>query len=236
MKARQALTIVSLHKRSRIQLCLLAMTAGLALPAQVCAQTQSYDVENPAQPSWIETTKLNNPPTGPYDPTSPYGAWVHAALYSGGSVEGELLAVESKRVWIRLAGGTLIKKIPLTKVGSIRMQRHELSARQIGGWVLVAGLFTTAGMTVACSEVRSDGCLPVALAIMGSWAVVWGISALLIQPSKKIWPSSENWNVSTENLSAYARFPLGLPDGFILPESSWHREDETINPVPAEKP
>jgi hypothetical protein len=137
------------------------------------------------------------------------GASVRVILHGGAELRGELLAVEEQRVWVMDAADTTASA-SLTRIREVRVQRHQWSARRVFQWTAVVGGITSAGMFLACTQEAETGeCVGITVTWAAAWAAVGGISGLLIRPSLHLRPAQG------EQLRAYARFPQGLPEGYL---------------------
>lgn len=130
-------------------------------------------------------------------------------LFAGrhAGLSGELIAISADSVWV-LGDAGLMRGAALTEVPRVAVRRHGLSSGAILGWGAVGGLVTGGLLTAACSSVADD-CGGVFAFTALTWAVATAVSAVTVEASR--WKDFRA--PSYPGLSAYARFPQGLPPG-----------------------
>jgi hypothetical protein len=134
------------------------------------------------------------------------GSQVRLELYDGSGMSGELLAVQQDSVWLLVRGE--MRVIPLGGLERVQVRRPGIDATDILLWTVVGGAATGGALTAACSSV-SEGCGPVFVVTLVLWWLVGGIAAENTQsPDRWLRPDSAA-------LAPYARFPQGLPPGFV---------------------
>ncbi len=136
--------------------------------------------------------------------SDPYGGWIDLS-YRGPNgltrVMGELIAVTGDTVWIKDASGGTV--FPTSEVADGRLTWYDSKAGQVGAIAAVGVLSTV-----------SNGLLLVFTAPL--WIIV-GSTAAAVQ--SRI-PMEEAPPVRWSELSAFARFPQGMPSGVELSELS----------------
>jgi hypothetical protein len=124
-------------------------------------------------------------------------------------VEGELIAAEPARLW--LLGKEQVFDVPLSSVAEVRVQRHTFTARKAFLWTLAGAVVTGGLLTGACSAVEgTQSCGNVFLVTSAIWLGVGGLAAKSMEGSSAV----RFRRPSAEDLSPYARFPQGVPEGF----------------------
>jgi hypothetical protein len=148
---------------------------------------------------------------------SVFGAKVRLVRYDGLRSSGELLAAQGDSLWL-LASGAMYA-VPLDKLQDVQVRRPGIDAVGILGWALVGGLVTGRALTAACSTVAED-CGGVFVGTMLSWGLVGGIAAAITR-------SPHRWlSPGAAALAPYARFPQGLPPGFVANTSAGIADDQ----------
>jgi len=127
------------------------------------------------------------------------------------ALNGELVAVRNDTLWLLPPDGTM-RVVRLSEVTRARVPRPGISAGGVILWTLVGGALSGGLLAAACSGVEDADCGGVLPGVMVSWGLVGGLSAAL---------AGSGWRsvaVDAAALAPYARFPQGLPAGFV-PES-----------------
>ena len=127
------------------------------------------------------------------------------------TLTGELLAVERDSVWLLTADGAAVA-VPIADVTRARVPQQGLTANGVLTWALIGGAVSGVALAAACSSEGGD-CGAVLPGVMLAWGLFGGVSALVAGPG---WRSV---GIAADSLRPYARFPQGLPAGF-LPEST----------------
>jgi hypothetical protein len=127
---------------------------------------------------------------------------------TGEKVEGELLAVEDDRLFVREKN--TVTEVPLPDVKEIRVKRHNFGARAALTWALAGGVLTGGALAGACSSVEGNsGCATVGLVTAGAWLLVGALAAPAMEHS-----SRETFRRPLEDqVRPYSRLPQGLPEG-----------------------
>jgi hypothetical protein len=143
-----------------------------------------------------------------------FGAQIHVLQGAEPDLRGELLASDMERLWMLDREHGFVE-VGFAGVEQIRIQRHGVTARTVTRWTLVAGGLTSAAMLGACLSVDdSNGeCLAFTAVWALAWAAVGGLSGLVMRPSRRIGPGE------VQELRPYARFPQGIPEGWIPGDS-----------------
>lgn len=130
-----------------------------------------------------------------------YGGWVEVEVRDTGDtrhgVEGELIAVDAKRLWVLGASGVAVVEIATVSAG--RVTGYRADPGELAGYTLLGTLTTIA-----------NGVLLVATAPL--W-VITGTGAAVIHskdPVRTLAPGG--WTA----LAPWSRFPQGLPPGLDL--------------------
>lgn len=139
---------------------------------------------------------------------SVFGSRLDLDLRGGQRLSGELLALQRDSLWLLPSRGEM-RVVALRDVTRAQVPQRGLTAGGVMAWTLIGGLVSGTLLTAACSSVEGAGCGGVLPAVMLSWGLVGGISAAL--------SGSRMRPVGTDprSLAPYARFPQGLPDGFV---------------------
>jgi len=129
-------------------------------------------------------------------------------------VEGELLAVDQGRIWVRTKDG--VRDIDPASVREVRVRRHNLTGGWAVRWGLVGGLVSGVALTASCSSVEGNsagGCAAVGGVTAGLWALVGFLAAPSLDASSQV-----SVDPVSDRRKPYARLPAGLPKG--LPPAS----------------
>ncbi len=130
---------------------------------------------------------------------------------AGNRVEGELLAVDDRSMWLLSNGRT--RNISFDGLGEIQVRRHGFGAKKVWTWIGIGAAVTGIGMAAACSSyddvINVRSCGVVFLGTTLSWGVIGGLFSLDVIGSS--W--AEVRPVSGD-LLRYSRFPQGLPEGY----------------------
>jgi hypothetical protein len=136
------------------------------------------------------------------------GANVRVLPQGGGDVRGELIGLDAEHVWV-LGRDSILRGVPRGDVRQVRVQRHALSTTQLRRWTATGAGTTGLGLLVACNSVEDAGSCSIFALVWGSvWALVGGLSTFLVSPTLAV-PAA-----AIDNVSAYARFPQGIPEGY----------------------
>ena len=128
-------------------------------------------------------------------------------------LEGELLAVDDRSMWLLSDGQT--RNISFDGLSEIKVRQHGFGAKEVWTWIGIGAAVTGIGMTAACASLDDDttigprSCAVVFLATTLSWGIVGTLFSLNVVGSR--W--SEVPPVS-EDLLRFSRFPQGLPEGY----------------------
>jgi hypothetical protein len=123
--------------------------------------------------------------------------------------EGELIAAEPARIWI--LGKERVLEVPLSSVAEVRVRRHDFTARKALLWTVLGAVVTGGLLAGACGSVEgTQNCGSVFALAGGIWLGVGGLAAASMGRSSSIRVPRP----SAEDLSPYARFPQGVPEGF----------------------
>jgi hypothetical protein len=123
--------------------------------------------------------------------------------------EGELLAVDQGRIWVRTSDG--VRAFDPAPLREVRVRRHKYTGAWAKRWGLVGGLVSGVAMAVACSSV--EGNEGGACAAAGAaWGGLWALAGLLAAPSLDA-SSQLVLDPESVRLKPYARLPAGLPKG-----------------------
>lgn len=125
----------------------------------------------------------------------------------GGRVEGELLAVDDRSMWLLSGGQT--RNVALAGLEEIQVRRHGFGQKQVWTWIGIGAGVTGLGLAAACSSADASGCGGVLPAVALSWGLIGGLFSLDISGSRwaEVPPVSQA-------LLRYTRFPQGLPEGY----------------------
>ena len=136
------------------------------------------------------------------------------------SPEGELIAAEPARLW--LLGKEQVFEVPLSSVEEVRVRRHNFTPGKALLWSVLGAIVTGGALAAACSSV--EGTRGLRERVRGRWAGIWlgigGLAAASMSGSS----STRLPRPKAEDLSPYARFPQGVPEGF---------DPRTLRPSPA---
>lgn len=130
---------------------------------------------------------------------------------------GELLAASPDSVW--LLGDRGLASIPFGEIEQVRIQRSSFGAGKVWGWSLLAGLGSGVALTLACSSVEGASCGGILPGVLATWAIVGGLSSASVESSRHLRLDRP----VAEQLRPYARFPQGLPQGYVAPADSTRR-------------
>ena len=125
------------------------------------------------------------------------------------SREGELIAAEPARLW--LLGKEQVFEVPLSSVAEVRVRRHGFTPGKALLWSVLGAIVTGGALAAACSSLEdNNGCGSVFAAVGGIWLGIGGLAAASMSGSS----STRVPRPKAEDLSPYARFPQGVPEGF----------------------
>lgn len=123
--------------------------------------------------------------------------------------KGELIAAEPARIW--LLGKEQVFEVPLSSIEEVRVRRHGFTPGKALLWSLLGAVVTGGALAGACSSVEDvSGCGSVFAIVGGIWLGVGGLAAASMGRSGSIRVPRPK----AEDLSPYARFPQGVPEGF----------------------
>jgi hypothetical protein len=129
--------------------------------------------------------------------------------------KGELLAVDSGKVWVRTSEG--VRDVDPASLREVRVRRHGVTGDWARRWGLIGGLGSAVALTAACSSVEGNGtggCATVGLVSAALWISVGFLAAPGLESSSQVRLSP----TAGDRLRPYARFPAGLPKG-VPPQS-----------------
>jgi len=124
------------------------------------------------------------------------GGWAVLELHGGGQVSGELLAIGPDTVHVLSSGGGQVG-VPRAGVVSARVEAHGGGGGAVGMWGALGTLSTL-----------SHGFFAVLS------APIWLLTTAFAAPAASRVGFRSYPRLSWEELSAYARFPQGLPSGY----------------------
>jgi hypothetical protein len=168
-----------------------------------------------AMPTPTPTPTLRAQPTASThlpSPASRLGTEVRLALHEGTGVQrlqGELLAVDSTRVWLLVDGrATAVER---ATIDDSRVRVHRAGRRL--AWIVgaIGAVATGFGMTGACQSVEGQSCGGVFPAMAAVWAVFALISGEFMEMNTWQRIPVARW----EQLALYARYPQGAPASFM---------------------
>lgn len=123
-------------------------------------------------------------------------------------VKGELLAVDTERLFVLAPGG--VRVIPRDEIEQVRVKLHGLDGSKAGLWALLGGLVTGGALAAACASVEDAGNCGAAF---GASALVWGVigvpAALDLRKTSRLLVTGSE----LASLRPYARYPQGFPEG-----------------------
>jgi hypothetical protein len=123
-------------------------------------------------------------------------------------VRGELIGLDAEHVWV-LGRDSILRGVPRGEVRQVRVQRHAYSTTQLRRWTGVGAATTGLGLLVACNSVEEPAACGVFTIVWGTaWALVGGLATVLARPTLAV-PAPV-----IDSVSAYARFPQGIPEGY----------------------
>lgn len=125
----------------------------------------------------------------------------------GTKAQGELLAVDQGRIWVRTKDG--VRDFDPAALREARVRRHNITGGWAVRWGLVGGLATGVAMAAACSSVEGNGSGGCA-ATGAVWGGLWALVGLLAAPSLDA-SSQITLDPQSDRLKPYARLPAGLP-------------------------
>ena len=138
--------------------------------------------------------------------SSVLGSRVDLELRGTPNLSGELLAAQRDSLWL-LAGGGRLQTVHLADVLNAKIPQGGFTATKALIWTVVGGVLSGALLTSACNSVEGTDCSFVMPAVLISWGIIGGISAARSGSGMR--------PVSPYDLAPYARFPQGLPGGFV---------------------
>lgn len=148
--------------------------------------------------------------------TAVLGRAVEVRQTSGSSkdpVRGELIAVGPDTMWV--AGPENVRAIPRGAVQDVQVKRHGLTKSKALRWVIIGALVSGIALSLACSSVEdAGGCGSIFIPVGLTWGAIGVPSAMSLGESSRLRVTPAKW----DSLSAYARFPQGLPEG-VDPDS-----------------
>jgi len=121
---------------------------------------------------------------------------------------GELMAVSADTLWVGVAQDSGIVSIPLAQTRTVEVRRHKLGAGKAMTYSVILGLATGGALGAACASVEDADCGGVLPAVLLSWVLWGGLSAISLESSARVGIPAADW----KRLRPYARFPQGLPD------------------------
>jgi hypothetical protein len=111
-------------------------------------------------------------------------------------------------MWV--AGPEDVRAIPRGAVQEVQVKRHGLTRGTALRWVALGALVSGIALSLACSSVEgANDCGRIFLPVALTWGVIGIPSAMSLGESSQLHVTPAKW----DSLSAYARFPQGLPDG-----------------------
>jgi hypothetical protein len=123
--------------------------------------------------------------------------------------EGELIAAEPGRIWV--LGKEQVFEVPLSSLEEVRVRRHGFTSGKAFLWAAIGAVVTGGLLAGACSSVEgTQNCGSVFAVVGGIWLGLGGLAAVSMRGSSSIAVPRP----SVEDLSPYARFPHGVPEGF----------------------
>jgi hypothetical protein len=123
---------------------------------------------------------------------------------AGTDLKGELIAVSPDSLWLSCQGA--LNGFPLQDVEQVNVEMHKWGGKRVFIWSLVAGLGSGLALTGACNSVSGASCGGIIPAVGLSWAVVGGVSGLLLHRG-----STRMLPMTYEGIRPYVRYPQGLP-------------------------
>ncbi len=123
-------------------------------------------------------------------------------------VQGELLAVDDRSMWLLANGQT--RSISLDGVRRIQVRQHGFGGKKVWTWIGIGAAVTGLGMAAACSSIDDlSGCGSVFPLVALSWGIVGGLFSVDV-----IRGSWAEVSPVRSDLLRYSRFPQGLPEGY----------------------
>jgi len=138
--------------------------------------------------------------------SSVLGSRVDLELRGAPNLSGELLAAQRDSLWLLPVDGRL-QTVHLADVLHAKVPQGGLTGGPVLLWTVIGGILSGALLTGACNSVEGTDCSVVLPAVLISWGLVGGISAAISGSGMR--------SVSPYELVPYARFPQGLPGGFV---------------------
>jgi hypothetical protein len=139
----------------------------------------------------------------------------HVAVLRGATeLPGELIAVGPDSVWLLVDTGLVA--VPRLEIDGVKLQRKALGAGGIAIWGALGATVTGLALTAACSTLQGGSCGPVLPGTFIAWLLPTGIAAAAAG-------SRDETLHELDRLTAFARFPQGLPPGLdrssLVPQS-----------------
>jgi len=154
-------------------------------------------------------------PASPPDASAVHGRTVKVGLAEpreAKPVEGELIAVSAEALVVLSPAG--LQSVRRDDVDRVEVALHGLNGRTMTTWVTVGALLSGLSLLVACSQVEGASCGGAAILPALLWGGIGAPSAYsLARSSRRVVERAK-----LDALSAYARFPQGLPEG-VDPEA-----------------
>ena len=138
--------------------------------------------------------------------SSVLGSRVDLELRGAPNLSGELLAAQRDSLWLLPVDGPL-QTVYLADVLHAKVPQGGLTSSKVLLWTAIGGVLSGALLTSACNSVEGADCAFVLPAVLVSWGLFGGISASMSGSGMR--------PVSPNQLAPYARFPQGLPGGFV---------------------
>jgi hypothetical protein len=138
--------------------------------------------------------------------TSVFGSRVDLNIRTAPNLSGELLAARGDSLWLLQVNGR-VHTVFLADVLQAKVPHGGLTSGKVLLWTVVGSVLSGALLTTACNRVEGTDCSFVMPTVLISWGVVGGISAAISGSGMR--------SVNPGALAPYARFPQGLPDGFV---------------------
>jgi hypothetical protein len=124
-----------------------------------------------------------------------------------GKPDGELLAVQDGRVWLRTKQG--VRDFPAADYRGVQVERHDFG-RFTRRFALIGGAVSFAALTASCSSVEGNGvggCAAAGALVGGILALTGYVSSMSLDASSRVQVSPSDGAL----LRPYARFPAGMP-------------------------
>ena len=184
------------------------MTRSSLVPLAVVMTLSLADAAMPSR------AQVQAAPTAPVRPASdlPVRGRETDLRVGGQGVSGELLAVSVDSLWLLTREGS-VQAVPVRPYFSVRVRRHGFGASQTALWIAIGAAVTGLALSTACGQVEDAECGGIFPGVGLSWALVGlPFGYALARSAHHRLPSTDG------ELRAYARFPQGLPEGFLDPE------------------